>query len=513
MLSRASDAPQHPDLVVKRRPGDPKIRKFGVITGINPPLEILVHSDDINTLERAVKERVFFVKNDGEFSAPPRPRDDESFFQHLLPFREAIHRFLPKTAPMTASQFAGLYTGRKKKIYEDAVESLCRNALTEEDSHIKVFVKLEKTNFTAKPDAVPRVISPRDPRYNVEVGRYLRSVEERLYVAIAKVYGDKTVVKGVNALESARIIKGKWDHFDDPCAVGLDAKRFDQHVSQSALRWEHGVYVDSFRCKDHRRRLSRLLEMQLKNTCRGYCTDGKLKYTVEGGRMSGDMNTGLGNCLLMCAMIYSYSKHLGVEVKLANNGDDCVVFMEKRDLQRFMAEVDVYFLDLGFSMEVEKPVFEFEHIVFCQTQPVCSGVVGEYMMVRDPRVALAKDCVSSTWYPAPRQRLGWMDAVGMGGMAMCGGIPLFQEFYARLIKDGKFDRKITIVQSWGVRALGKDMVRSYSAITDATRASFYLAFGVTPEEQIETERFYKMSTIKLDDGIAVPPSLLPFFPY
>lgn len=513
MLSRKSDAPEHPDLEVTRFPGDPKTRTFGIVRGINPPLDILVHSDDINTLERAVKERVFFVKRDGEFRTPPRPKSDEDFENRLLPFRVAIQRFLPKTAPMTAVQFAGTYRGRKAKIYGDAVESLCRDDFTVKDSHIKVFVKLEKTNFTAKPDAVPRVISPRDPRFNVKLGRYLRQVEDRLYAAIAKVFGDKTVIKGVNATESARLIKDKWDSFSNPCAVGLDAERFDQHVSRSALRWEHGIYVDSFKCRKHKNELSSLLKMQLHNTCRGYCSDGKLKYKVVGGRMSGDMNTGLGNCLLMCAMIYSYARHIDVNIKLANNGDDCVVFMETKDQQRFTEGVNDYFLQLGFSMQVEEPVYQLEHVVFCQTQPVCSGVVGEYIMVRDPRLAVAKDCVSTTWYTTRKLQQGWLHAVGMGGLAMAGGIPVLQEFYNCLAKAGRHYKKVGDVQSWGVRSLGIGMTRSYTAISDASRVSFWEAFGITPEQQIKSEAIYRNATVSVEDGENPPECLLPFHPY
>jgi hypothetical protein len=31
-----------------------------------------------------------------------------------------------------------------------------------------------------------------------------------------------------------------------------------------------------------------------------------LKYQVEGCRMSGDMNTSSGNCMIMVALVYSY---------------------------------------------------------------------------------------------------------------------------------------------------------------------------------------------------------------
>jgi len=513
VFSRKSDAPEHPDLVVSRTPGEPKTRIFGVVKGINPPLNILVHSDDINTLERAVKERVFFVVKDGEFVAPPLPKDDAVFFKRLLPFSEAIRTHLPRTAPMTAANFAGMYQGRKARVYGDAVESLQRDDFTVKDAHIKVFVKLEKVNFTAKPDAVPRVISPRDPRFNVKVGRYLRQIEDRLYGSIAKVYGDKTVIKGLNALESAAIIKSKWDYFDDPVAVGLDASRFDQHVSQSALRWEHRVYEQCFPIKKHKEELQRLLSLQLVNHCKGFCLDGKLQYTAKGGRMSGDMNTGLGNCLLMCAMIYSYAADILVNIKLANNGDDCVVFMERSDLEKFVRGVDKFFVELGFTMVVEAPVFHLEHVSFCQTQPVCSGIKGEYIMVRDPRIAVAKDCVSTTWYPTPVLRRGWLHAVGVGGLALTGGIPVLQEFYLAMARGGKYSAKVANPVSWGVKQLGKGMNRPYTQPTAETRASFWLAFGITPEQQLASELLYSKAVVQDGGSVEETRHLLPFYNY
>jgi hypothetical protein len=51
---------------------------------------------------------------------------------------------------------------------------------------------------------------------------------------------------------------------------------------------------------------------------------------------------------------------------LANNGDDCVIIIEKRHLKK-LDDLPSWFLTMGFRMEVEKPVYEFEQIEFCQT--------------------------------------------------------------------------------------------------------------------------------------------------
>jgi len=371
--------------------------------------------------------------------------------------------------------------------------------VTVEDAEVKVFVKYEKTDFTRKTDPVPRVISPRDPRYNIEVGRFLRPIEERIFTSLAKLYGHVTVFKGMNALTSGRAFFAKWCMFKNPVAVGLDASRFDQHCSIPALRWEHDIYLWCFKRRHWRRKLKRLLSRQLRNKCKGYCEDGKLKYLTDGGRMSGDMNTSLGNCILMCCMIHAYAKHCGVKIQLANNGDDCVVIMESSDLGRFSEGLHEWFTDMGYTMVAEEPCHTFEEIEFCQTHPVFVGPnYDDYIMVRHPKWALAKDTVCVHSWQSLAMFKGWMHAVGTGGMAMTGGIPIFQDFYQTYINFGKFRKTASDLQSWGVRQLSKGMQRRYSPVEPATRASFYWAFGVTPDEQLVLEDFYRKCKIGCD---------------
>jgi hypothetical protein len=451
------------------------------ITGFN---------NDINTLERAVRERVFYVKKDGEFATPPTP-EPEHFERSMLTTLERLKRFLPKTAPMTRADFVSTFRGRKLKIYTAAAADLLRSGLVAADANVKVFVKYEKVDFTRKTDPVPRVISPRSPRYNVELGRFLRALEERIFHSLAKLFGHTTVFKGMNSLRSGRVMYAKWCMFRHPVALGLDASRFDQHVSVSALKWEHGVYSSCFPQTRHRRRLNWLLRMQLRNKCVGYTVDGRLKYRTEGGRMSGDMNTSLGNCVLMCCMIFAYAAHVGVKMQLANNGDDCVVIMEACDLDRFSLGLDAWFTAMGFSMVAEAPCYQFEGIEFCQTHPVWVGPNhDDYLMVRHPKWAVAKDTMCVHGYQTPALFRGWMHAVGTGGMAMAGQIPVLQDFYAAYLRSGQHHKASDDAQSWGVRQLSKGMVRGYGVIPAATRASFYWAFGVTPDEQVVLEEFY-----------------------
>jgi len=487
-----STAPDHPSLSVRKQLGITKTRKLVRVTGISPPVQLFGFNNSINTLERAVKERVFFVKNkEGKFVSPPRPAPMH-FEETLRGSLDMLVKFLPKTVPLSRLQFVETFRGRKKKIYQAAYESLLGNSFSVKDAFVKVFVKYEKTDHTTKTDPVPRVISPRSPRYNVELGRFLRPLEERIFKSLSCLYGHRTVIKGMNSSNSAKCLFEKWSQFKRPVAIGLDASRFDQHVSVDALKFEHSVYGKCFPFGKHRKQLAKLLKLQLRNNCVGYTADGRVKYQVEGARMSGDMNTSLGNCILMCVMIHSYASACGIKLQLANNGDDCVVFMEQNDLAKFQVGLDEWFLGMGFNMTVEEPCYIFEQIEFCQTHPVWVGpAYNDYIMVRNPHTAIAKDTVCIKQCNTPAMFRGWLHAVGTGGMAMAGQVPVFQDFYQAYLKSGKEYHNLEEVNSWGVKTLITGMNRNYGLISPMVRASFYWAFGVMPSEQLVAEAYYR----------------------
>jgi len=496
----------HPSLkVIKRKDLSSfvKCRKFVRLSGISPPLDIKPFNNCIDTLERAVNERVFFVKNrEGKFVEPPKPKC-EHFSNALSSVGKRIIKSMPRTVPLSRQQFVETFRGRKRALYETAYQSLLTRSFSDKDAEIRVFVKCEKTDHTSKVDPVPRVISPRSARYNIEVGRFLRRIENRVFKSLGELFGHTTVIKGVDARESARLLSEKWGMFTHPVAVGLDASRFDQHVSQAALMYEHDVYVNCFAHKRHRDRLQKLLSYQLINKCRGYTPDGKLRYNTDGGRMSGDMNTSLGNCLIMCSLIKAYLESKNINGQLANNGDDCVVFMESYEVENFQKGLFEWFEGMGFHMTMEKPVYEFEHIEFCQTKPVFLD--GSYIMCRKPHTTLAKDVVLLEPQPTVDKMRAWLDAVGEGGLSLTGGLPVYQEFYQCLIRNGAKTGKKCHANAhmfgWGVRHLIGDLNRKYTPVSDLTRASFYYAFGITPDAQIGLEKFYRELTI--DVGASV----------
>jgi hypothetical protein len=463
----------------------PRSREAYIVQGIGPPERTLkINNADIDTLSSALLERMYYCKVDGEFVSPPVP-EQKRVFKRLRSFRaKLLHYFDGSPSRISPEQFAEMYTGRKRTIYENAVELLTRNGVCRKDSRSDAFVKCEKVN----PTKAPRCIQPRNPVYNVAVGTYLKHIEHKLYASIQRTFSSDTyiVLKGLNVVEIADVLHQKWCEFDSPVGIGLDATKFDMHVSLPMLRWEHSIY-ESLYVGD--RELSKLLRWQRHNRGTGRCDDGKLTYKVDGRRFSGDMNTALGNCEIMCGLVYSYAKSRGVHIQLANNGDDCMVIMERQDMVKFSFGLDAWFLEMGFRMTVEPPRYVFEELEFCQMHPVYAG--GLWKMVRNFDTAREKDSFSLLNLSNPSAYLKWLGAVGECGLALAGGVPIVQSFYQAMARVGLDSGMLrSVAMQSGFVMLTKRLEAKYIAVDDDARFSFYKAFGLTPDEQVALEEYY-----------------------
>jgi hypothetical protein len=421
----------------------------------------------------------------------PTPKPTPGVWNQMSRFRKSLRPHLTPTTRLTTEEFLGFYSGRKLERYKEAAESLAVRPLEDKDAWLSTFVKAEKLCLSKKPDPAPRVIQPRSTRFNVELGRYLRHAEKYLFKALDSLFGGRTVFKGINADEQGIEMKNIWDQFRDPVAIGMDASRFDQHVSKEALLFEHKVWCDMFP-HAQRKQLRTLLNQQLVNRGLARCPDGEIRYTVEGCRMSGDMNTSSGNCLIMCSSVYEWCRKQGIaKFRLANNGDDCVVFMERSDEKRFLRGCKEYYTSLGFTMKIEEPVYTLEHVEFCQARPVL--VSGEYRMVRNLHQSISKDLHCLHDIAVSKHAEAWISAVGMGGQSSCSGVPVLQTFYHQFPHSehklsGQLREKF--LESQGFKY---NLNRSceMTQVEADSRYSFWLAFGLTPDEQIALENGFK----------------------
>lgn len=486
------------------RNGQPsKTRQFVDLVGFGPEHNMGVYNNNVDTIERAFAERYFLCK-DGEGFRPAFEVGPLSFRTSALEdFRANVMRHMPSLPRMTRRQVVAAYVGPKQRVYQQAYESLCVRSITERDARLSSFVKFEKQDVLK----APRVINPRSPRYNLLLGTYLKHAEKHFFKAINFAFGGRTpatVVKGVNADMSAEILRSKWDLFKDPVAVGLDASKFDMHVSQPALRYEHSFYTQLF---PNSRELKWLLGLQLRNAGVARARDGHVRFEMVGTRSSGDLNTSLGNCLLMCGLIHAYLRERRVVAELANNGDDCVVILERADLTRFQNGLDVWFRRKGFAMQVEEPAFEFEQIEFCQTRPVHLST--GWRMVRNQYAVLTKDPMCLLSVPNVRVLRKWMDAVGQCGQVLASGVPVQSGFYDAFRREGvacSAGMVETVFKNRSQLQLGRGLT---TAVVDArARVSYYYAFGVKPDEQVAMEAYFANLDFEAVMGESVPRAML-----
>lgn len=440
---------------------------------------VFSHRSTVGNLHRTLRERVLFTLRGGQLTPTLRPvgRFATPGMNH---FRNRVCSRLSFTSPITHDEFIEKYGGLKKQRYITAQKNILQKGDGCVNAKVTGFLKPEKYVL----DAASRLISPRPPEYLLEVGCYIEPLEKKLYQAIAEEVGYECIMKGFNLGARARVMSSHWEGFTKPAGVGLDASKFDQHVSQQALRYEHSFYLRAFQNDG---KLHRLLVGQLLNavTCR--LEDGVVRWTSEGGRMSGDMNTALGNCVLSAAMLTEWARLVGVKIKCVIDGDDCVAIMEEGDVPQFLEGLITWYEERGFRMKVEKPVFSFEELEFCQCHPV--WLSEGWMLVRNPIKAITQDHV---WIERGGiTHVEVLAATGEGGTRLYGDCPVLGAYYRMLRGTGALSRaskrEMAFQRSW-MRHLTTE--RAPGSVTENARVSFGIAFGITPAHQRELESYF-----------------------
>jgi hypothetical protein len=464
------------------------------VPGLSANTQFVVHNNNLLNAERAVLERVKFVERNGVFERPPRP-NARLFRERLKPIYKLIARKMGTVPRMPYHKFVNAYSGRQFTIYNNAWRSLELNPLNAKDYKVKAFVKAEKIAVTAaKPSPAPRLIQPRHPRYHVELGRFLKPMEHRFYRVLDEICGGKTVMKGLNAIQRAEAMFTAFSSIPNAVWIGLDMSRFDQHVSIPALLWEHALYLCAA-LSIERPELRKLLNAQLRNHGIIILADGKVSYTTEGCRMSGDMNTALGNVLLMIAMLYTYMEAKGVPYKIIDDGDDAGIIISKEHLDHVLSGMKEWFIEMGFTAKIAEPVFDFCQIEFCKTKPVFAR--GRWILTRLAPDSFSKD--ACTLLPLNNEKAvrNYYKSIGDCGLALGSGVPIFQSYYTALLRaagSAKGFGKHDFLQS-GLLHLSRGIKSEVAPITTEARVTFSRAFGICPDEQCALEEYYDSLTL------------------
>jgi hypothetical protein len=441
---------------------------------------IFFYNNSLSVVKRALNERLYYVKTPSGLGPCPQPQDKA--FEELGAIRRQLLRCMPYHPPVwTNQQFVNSYTGLKAKRYATAAKRLETVGPKRSMGFWNTFIKAEWYDGTIKKNPCPRLIQPRSFAYNVLIGRYIRPMEKALYGAIDGLFGYHVVMKCDAPWDRAQTIAGYWHEFNNPVFVGFDASRFDQHVSVDALKYEHSVYNAIFKSPE----LSKYLGWQIDNVGYASVGDGLVKYTCEGKRGSGDMNTSCGNVLIMCSIVYKFLNELGVKTRFINDGDDGGVIIESQHLS-LLEPFASHCLRFGFEMEIEDPVYELERVEFCQSNPVNMGG-GNWMMVRNVHKCIKLDRCSITsrdWATFEEVQ----HATGVCGLALYEGVPVLDAWYSSMLSPNvRADRVERLLQDmkFSTRSWRSMASKSRPFLVDQTvaRISMYKAFGILPDVQ------------------------------
>lgn len=389
----------------------------------------------------------------------------------------------------TYLETAESYEGALRRRYLEAERSLrVDGPVGPRDSYLRAFLKAEKLGVGKF--AKPRMIFPRSPRYNLALASWLKPFEHWLwgYLTAKRFFGGsntRIVAKGLNPRQRANLLVRKFSQFEDCVCFEVDGKAFEAHISRDQLVEEHRVYLAAY---PGSKGLQRLLSRQL--TLEGTTTAG-WRFSRDGGRASGDYNTGMGNTLIMLCAVYSAMQGRGVPWDVLADGDNALVFVPAR----FAREVRETFADAvlrqcGHEMVLERPCSYLEAVRFGQSAPINLGPGLGWTMVRDPRKVLSGAFASHRWCHDPVAFKRWVAGVARCELSLAVGIPILQAWFLEVLK-----------QTESVRMLRPDVYRDYfimggriARVEDAreptltARLSFERAFGIPLGQQLWHEQ-------------------------
>jgi len=415
-----------------------------------------------------------------------------------------IRRTMHDGHELTLDQTALTFKGARRQLYLRARESLKNKPFHNGDARIQSFVKAEKTNPHDKENPDPRMIQARSPRYNLVIAKYLRSVEHQVYNYMMN--GRRAVAKGQNQWQRADNIRQKMDSFNNPVCFSIDASRFDQHVGYDVLKAEHEFYQSFY---PDSAELKYILKMQLNNKCR---TKNGVKYKVRGGRMSGDINTALGNVVLAVAMIIASMSRLKISnYDIYDDGDDMLVFVEEEDYSRISLALPDIFLLFGQELKIENVARDPQDITFCKSKMVYNGT--NWVMMRDWRKVLSQSTSGTKWWNLPDMVRPMMGMVGCCESVLCQGVPILSRYAKALVRMSRGEIAhinccdSSLMMRYRYEVGNETPVYLESEVSSAARLSFERTFGVDVWQQLAIEAILDRWDLESTEAITVPTEL------
>lgn len=365
----------------------------------------------------------------------------------------------------------------KRRRFGRGMEIYLRRGCLEKDSFITEMQKLEFYDVEKLADKEDRGIQYRTPTYNAALARHLHNVEPAIYRQLFNQDATPIVAKGYSPLERGLIIDAMASRFVEPMFVLADHSRFDAHVNAELLEEEHRTYL---RLRGYAPELQTLLSWQKKS--KGV-SHGGVKYHVTAKRMSGDLNTALGNTLLNWAMLASFIRINKLDADLFLDGDDSVMILEKQDFPDLAAHC------LKFGMVTEVVVVDdIHHAEFCQSRLIYTRIGP--VMVRNPWKTLDVMTKTPRFIREQKSANGVLAATAIGELMQAPGVPVIAPAAAALARwTGEVPVHIT-PDDFG-RFLVYRTTTVVERVDPTARVELEHAWGMSISEQLALEAYYE----------------------
>lgn len=342
---------------------------------------------------------------------------------------------------------------------------------------IRTFVKADKVDFVSKPAKIPRLIQYRTAEYSLKLARYLKAFEHAIYEMRNVVVGCKglrLIAKGLNLRERASWLRRHWDNFDNPCCLSVDVSKFDSRVHYRHLQILHGLYLRLCPSSEFRS----LLSVMINNVAVGT----GVRYKFKGRRCSGEMDTALGNCLLMASWVSVGAGNIHHSIFL--DGDDALVFCNQQDADHLRTSLLSTFEGEGIPLKLEAHT-QFGKIEFCQAKPVL--LQSGWVMCPNPAKVLSTQFCSHKHYGQRNPAV--MHSIAVAGLILYRGLPVLHSFFESVLRKLESHRLRTGVEVDLLARARREGVSLREARNTpiSGRLSFEESWGVSPVEQLLME--------------------------
>lgn len=461
--------------------------------GPKPPreVELRMPASCVCTELKAISSRVLV---DRQVATPLARR---AFVTAMRRIKSSM-RDMPRPEPLAHEAFVASAPGGKRALYAQAYRSLQDQPLGYRDWQVTMQVKAEVSYN--KVILKPRALQFRNPRFNIEYGRYIRPIAQDLRKMRGPCRGvtRTPMIASGNSWSRAELLMRKLAEFASPAVLRLDAKSFDASLWGWQLRQAHGAYLSRIDTPEFRRLLSVTIANKVRSR-RG------IRYAVEGRRMSGDMDTSCGNSLISCATCGAIASLVGIHKWDAMVDGDDIILIHESSAGDLLSAIRRATLDIGFVSECDYCIepwapllperIRFNSGFFFEVEP------GLFRYIRDADRCLSTFGVSHKAYQSSRGGARYLKAAALCELACNEGVPCVQALCLRVLElTHNLQPSGEIRGAMSYRAL-KEVpsladVRGVP-VTPHMREQFARVYGIDPAAQVEYE--LRVGVLELND--------------